>query len=67
MKKALAKEPKAKAIFDALPISHRKEYVQWIAQAKQPETVQRRLEKLIPMLLKKNGEKKLTASHDLPS
>ena len=57
LKKALAKAPKAKAIFDKLSYSHRKEYVQWINQAKQPETTQRRLEKLVRVLLEKADAK----------
>src|SRR3974390_149516 len=57
LKKALAANPKARARFDKLSCSHRKEYVNWVAEAKQPETVQRRLKQLIPMLLRKNGGK----------
>jgi hypothetical protein len=30
--------------FDALSFSHQKEYVQWVTQAKRPETRQRRIE-----------------------
>jgi hypothetical protein len=55
IKKALAKEPKAKAIFDKMSFSHQKEYVKWITDAKKPETMQRRLEQLIPKLLAKAG------------
>jgi len=55
LKRALAKEPRAKAIFDKLAYSHRKEYVKWIVEAKQGETLQRRIEKLIPMLLEKDA------------
>lgn len=53
LKKALAANPKARAVFEKLSYSHRKEYAQWIGQAKQPETVQRRLKKLVPLLLAK--------------
>jgi uncharacterized protein YdeI (YjbR/CyaY-like superfamily) len=58
MKKALAANPQAKAIFEKLPPSHRREHVKWITEAKQEATVQRRLEKLVPMLLKKSAAKK---------
>jgi len=58
LKKALAKEPKAKEIFDKLSYSHRKEYALWVAQPKQPETVERRLKKLIPLLSEKARAKK---------
>ena len=55
LKKALAAKPKAKAAFDKLSYSHQKEYADWIAAAKQAETVQRRLKKLIPVLLAKKS------------
>jgi uncharacterized protein YdeI (YjbR/CyaY-like superfamily) len=44
---ALAKNRKAKATFDAFPPSHRREYVEWIVEAKRPETRARRLETAI--------------------
>ena len=50
---ALAAHAEARAIFEQLPPSHRREYVNWITSAKKPETVARRLEQLIPMLLSK--------------
>ncbi len=48
--------PEAKALYDKLSYTHRKEYVQWINEAKRPETRQNRLAKTIEMLLnnKKN-------------
>jgi hypothetical protein len=39
---ALKKNRKAKAIFDGFPPSHRREYAEWIAEAKRPETRARR-------------------------
>jgi uncharacterized protein YdeI (YjbR/CyaY-like superfamily) len=53
VKRALSKSPKAHAIFEKMPPSHKREYVKWIAEAKKPETFQRRLEQLIPKLLVK--------------
>lgn len=53
LRKALAARPKAKAVFNQLSYSHRKEYADWVGSAKQPETVQRRIKKLIPVLLAK--------------
>ena len=44
---ALARNRKAKATFDAFPPSHRREYVEWIVEAKRPETRARRLETAI--------------------
>ena len=43
--------PEAKARYDKLSYTHRKEYVQWINEAKRPETRQNRLAKTIEMLL----------------
>ncbi|MDB4885766.1 MAG: hypothetical protein JWN79_1204 [Gemmatimonadetes bacterium] len=40
---ALAKHRKAKAVFDAFPASHRREYIEWIAEAKRDETRARRV------------------------
>jgi uncharacterized protein YdeI (YjbR/CyaY-like superfamily) len=41
--KALKAAPKAAAAFKALSVSHRNEYVEWIAGAKQPATREKRL------------------------
>lgn len=45
--------PEAKAYYDTLSYTHRKEYVQWINEAKRPETRQNRLQKTIEMLMAK--------------
>ncbi|MET8854414.1 YdeI/OmpD-associated family protein [Amycolatopsis sp. NPDC004625] len=47
---ALAAAPDAAALFEALPPSHRREYVQWVAEAKKPETRDSRAEKTIARL-----------------
>lgn len=44
---ALAKNRKAKAVFDAFAPSHRREYIQWIAEAKRDETRAKRVEQAI--------------------
>jgi bacteriocin resistance YdeI/OmpD-like protein/uncharacterized protein DUF1905 len=41
----------AKAIYEAMAYSHRKEYARWVGEAKQAETRQRRAEKALVMLL----------------
>jgi uncharacterized protein YdeI (YjbR/CyaY-like superfamily) len=41
--KALAKSKKAERAFAAFPPSHRREYAEWIVQAKRPETRVRRI------------------------
>ncbi len=41
-------------VFGALSYSHRKELVDWLAQAKLPETRARRIEKCVAMLAKRN-------------
>jgi hypothetical protein len=43
LRAALAKNRKAKAVFDAFPPSHKREYLEWIVEAKQPETRKRRI------------------------
>jgi len=44
---ALTKSAKARAGFDALPPSHKREYIEWITQAKAEQTRARRLEQAI--------------------
>jgi uncharacterized protein YdeI (YjbR/CyaY-like superfamily) len=53
LKKLFTKNKKAKEIFDEMSYTHRKEYVNWINEAKKEETRQRRLIKAIEMLLEK--------------
>ena len=43
VKAALARNAKARAAFDAFPPSHRREYLQWITEAKTDATRERRL------------------------
>ena len=45
--KALLKNAKARAVFDAFPPSHKREYVQWLVEAKTDATRQRRLAQAI--------------------
>ena len=47
---AAALGDESRTFFDSLPYSHRKEYVDWIVEAKRPETRQRRVEKAVAML-----------------
>jgi hypothetical protein len=47
LRKALAANPKAKAFFDSLPPSHRREFADYVAEAKRPETVERRLKRTV--------------------
>ena len=48
--KALARDHSARAAFDALAYTHRKEYARWIAEAKRDETRERRVAKALSML-----------------
>lgn len=41
---ALAGEPELKAHFEGLAFSHRRQYVEWVTEAKKPETRQRRVD-----------------------
>ena len=47
---ALAGDDAARGAFDRLPPSHRREYVQWIREAKRDDTRRRRVEKTLAML-----------------
>lgn len=48
---ALRRHRKARAAFDALSPSHRREYVEWITEAKREETRRRRLETTLAWLV----------------
>ena len=54
-KRALAASPKANAKFDALSYGHRKAYVDWISEAKKPETRARRIAESLQMLREGQG------------
>jgi hypothetical protein len=47
---ALASEPAAQAAFDRLSFTHRREYAQWVDEAKRAETRDRRSAKAVQML-----------------
>ena len=47
---ALAADPEAKASFDRMAFTHRKEYARWIADAKQEQTRERRLVQALEMI-----------------
>ena len=47
---ALDSEPEALEAFSRLPPSHRREYLDWIGEAKRPDTRRRRIEKTIRTL-----------------
>lgn len=47
---ALKKNAKARATFDAFPPSHKRDYVEWITEAKRDETRQKRLAQTIEWL-----------------
>ena len=43
--------PEAKALFDKMSYTHKKEYIRWIEEAKKPETRENRKTKMIQMIL----------------
>jgi hypothetical protein len=47
---ALATDPRAKAAFERLSFTHRKEYAHWISEAKREETTQRRAQQAVEMI-----------------
>ena len=50
LKAELARFPALRSLFSSLPCSHRKEYVDWIAGARRPETRKTRIERTLRML-----------------
>lgn len=44
---ALHDDPEAAAAFAALPFSHQREYVDWILEARRPDTRARRIEQTV--------------------
>jgi hypothetical protein len=50
LRSALDGAPAARALFDALSYTHRREYVQWIEEAKKAETRERRIAKALEQL-----------------
>lgn len=52
---ALRRNEAARAAFDGLSFSHRREYVDAINEAKRPETRARRIERTIQQLLERTG------------
>lgn len=59
-KSALEKNPKALNAYQKMSPSHQQEYLEYISEAKQEATVQRRIEKTIGLLLK---DKELNAEY----
>ena len=47
---ALAADPEAKARFDALAFTHRKEFARWVEEAKREETRERRVAQALEMI-----------------
>ena len=48
--RALKAEPRAMAFFDKLAQTHRREYANWVGEAKKPETRERRIEQTLALL-----------------
>ncbi len=48
--RALAAAPEVAAAFDAMAFTHRKEYARWIAEAKQEQTRDRRVQQALDMI-----------------
>ena len=50
LQKALAADVEAASAYGGMSYSHRREYVDWIAEAKRPETRRRRIERTLERL-----------------
>ncbi|MCK5749525.1 MAG: YdeI/OmpD-associated family protein [Oricola sp.] len=55
LKAALAKDKKAKTAFEVMTKTYQREYADYIAEAKQAATKERRLEKILPMIAAGKG------------
>ena len=55
LKEALASNSQLSEAFDSLSLSCKREYTEHISEAKKPETKQKRLDKIKPMILAKVG------------
>jgi uncharacterized protein YdeI (YjbR/CyaY-like superfamily) len=47
---ALAADPEARASFERMAFTHRKEYARWITEAKRDETRRRRVQQALEMI-----------------
>jgi hypothetical protein len=54
---ALSTRPDARVFFDELSYSHRREYVEWIEEAKRAETRARRIAKALDMLARGESQR----------
>ncbi|MCB9384420.1 MAG: YdeI/OmpD-associated family protein [Bryobacterales bacterium] len=52
---ALAKNKAAKAVYEGFAPSHRREYVEWIEEAKRPETRERRIAQAVEQIAEGKG------------
>ena len=52
---ALARHPAARDRFAGLSYTHRKEYVQWVSEAKKEETRRRRIDRALELLAERGG------------
>ncbi|MFZ0218418.1 MAG: YdeI/OmpD-associated family protein, partial [Candidatus Dormiibacterota bacterium] len=50
LRRALGEDADASERFDALSPTHRREYAQWVAEAKRPETMVKRIEQTLERL-----------------
>jgi len=60
LRTALATDPEARDLFDAMSPNHRHEYVQWVKDAKRPSTRQRRATKVLEHIHRRRVETGLT-------
>lgn len=55
-RQALEAHPQAKAIFEQMPPSHRREILSYLNYLKTPQSLERNAEKIVKFLLKKERE-----------
>ena len=52
---ALSKSPAAQKVFEAMGLTKKREYTDYISEAKRAETKIKRLEKIMPMIVENKG------------
>ena len=55
LQKYLSEDPKLNQSFEALNLTRKRDFADYIADAKRPETKQKRLDKIIPMIIQGTG------------
>jgi hypothetical protein len=61
LQRELEANEEARALFEQMPHSHRKEYIRWVAEAKRPETRARRAKQAVDRVIATGGKSGIRA------